>query len=62
MELNISDSARQSANNWSWSGHTGDAIIDDAQRRLDAFRSMGIEKGKYLNVEASKTVDSGWII
>jgi hypothetical protein len=38
MELNISDSARQSANNWRWSGHTGDAIIDDAQRRLDAFR------------------------
>ena len=49
MELNISDSARQSANNWSWSGHTGDAIIDDAHERADAFRSMGIEKGKYLN-------------
>lgn len=28
----------------------------------NSFRSMGIEKGKYLNVEASKTVDSGWII
>ena len=34
MELNISDSARQSANNWSWSGHTGDAIIDDAQEKI----------------------------
>ena len=39
MELNISDSARQSANNWSWSGHTGDAIIDDAQKRADGFRN-----------------------
>lgn len=39
MELNISDSARQSANNWSWSGHTGDAIIDDAHKRADGFRN-----------------------
>ena len=29
----------------------------------NSYRSMGIEKGKYLNVEASKTVDiCGWII
>lgn len=28
----------------------------------DSFRSMRIEKGTYLNVEASKTVDGGWIV